>query len=142
MASTNDGWRCRELSVDTEERNVVDLTDEVVAFCRAAGSGLLSVFVPHATAGVALVETGSGSEVDLVEALVRLLPRDDRYRHRHGGIGHGADHVLPALVSPSLVIPVDDGALMLGTWQRIVLVDLNADNPHRRVRLSLLRAGG
>ncbi len=126
--------------MDTAERRVVDVTDEVAAFCRDAGSGLLNVFVPHATAGVALVETGSGSETDLVDALVRLLPRDDRYRHRHGGMGHGADHLLPALVSPSVVIPVDDGQVQLGTWQRIVLVDLNADNPRRRIRLSLLSA--
>lgn len=88
------------------------------------------------------METGSGSEVDLVSALVRLLPRDDRYRHRHGDLGHGADHLLPALVSPSIVLPVDEGEAMLGTWQRVVLVDLNADNPHRRVRLSLLGAVG
>ena len=141
MVETNGAWRCQELSVDTAERRVADLTDEVMAFCRGAGSGLLNVFVPHATAGVALVETGSGSEADLVEALVRLLPRDERYRHRHGGLGHGADHLLPALVSPSVVIPVDDGQMLLGTWQRIVLVDLNVDNPRRRVQLSLLRAG-
>ncbi len=141
MVPTNDPWRRRDLSVDTADRQVVDVTDEVVAFCRDGGSGLLNVFVPHATAGVALVETGSGSEADLVETLVRLLPRDDRYRHRHGEVGHGADHLLPALVSPSVVIPVDDGQVQLGTWQRIVLVDLNADNPRRHILLSLLSAG-
>jgi secondary thiamine-phosphate synthase enzyme len=94
--------------------------------------------VPHATAGVALMEMGSGSEADLEELLGRLLPRDDRYRHRHGAKGHGADHLLPVLVSPSIVVPVQDGRMRLGTWQSIVLVDLNADNPRRTVRLSFL----
>jgi secondary thiamine-phosphate synthase enzyme len=105
---------------------------------RAGSDGLLSVFALHATAGLALIETGRGTEQDLVTALNELLPRDDRYVHRHGSRGHGADHVLPALVSPSLVIPVQAGELVLGTWQRIVLLDLNADNPQRRVRLDLL----
>ena len=99
---------------------------------------MLSVFAPHATAGVALMELGSGSEPDLAEVLERLLPRDDRYRHRHGSRGHGADHLLPVFVSPSLVIPVVDGRMTLGTWQSLVLVDLNQDNPHRRVRLSFV----
>jgi secondary thiamine-phosphate synthase enzyme len=130
--------RSTELTVDTRTREVVDITDEVAAFARGDGDGLLSVFALHATAGLALIETGSGTEADLVATLNRLLPRDDRYFHRHGSQGHGADHVLPALVSPSLVIPVERGALVLGTWQRIVLVDLNRDNPHRRVRLDLL----
>ncbi len=133
-------WRGTELAVDTSDRKVVDLTEEIAGFCSVGGTGLLSVFVPHATAGVALMETGSGSESDLVELLERLVPRDNRYRHRHGAPGHGGDHVLPALVSPSMVVPVEDGHLLLGTWQRIVLVDLNADNPRRRVRLSLLGA--
>jgi secondary thiamine-phosphate synthase enzyme len=127
-----------ELSVDTSGRHVVDLTAEVAGFCRRRGDGLLSVFVPHATAGVALMETGSGSEADLDELLGRLLPRDDRYRHRHGAVGHGADHLLPALVSPSVVVPVVGGRPQLGTWQSVVLVDLNADNPDRKVRLSFL----
>ncbi len=127
-----------ELSVDTSRRHVVDLTPEVIAFCRNRGDGLLSVFVPHATAGVALMETGSGSEADLEEALARLLPRDDRWRHRHGAPGHGADHVLTVFVSPSLVVPVEGGRPQLGTWQSVVLVDLNDDNPRRRVRLSFL----
>lgn len=127
-----------ELSLDTSGRHVLDLTDQVAAFCRSRGDGLLSVFVPHATAGVALMETGSGSEVDLDELLGRLLPRDDRYRHRHGAKGHGADHLLPVLVSPSVVVPVLGGRAQLGTWQSVVLVDFNADNPHRRVRLSFL----
>ncbi|MDQ4088805.1 MAG: secondary thiamine-phosphate synthase enzyme YjbQ [Actinomycetota bacterium] len=127
-----------DLSIDTSRRQLTDLTSEVSAFCRSLGDGLLSVFVPHATAGVALMETGSGSEADLEELLGRLLPRDDRYRHRHGAKGHGADHVLPALVSPSVVIPVQSGRMQLGTWQSVVLVDFNADNPQRTVRLSFL----
>lgn len=127
-----------ELSLDTSGRHLTDLTSQVQEFCRTLGHGLLSVFVPHATAGVALMETGSGSEADLDELLGRLLPRDDRYRHRHGARGHGADHLLPVLVSPSMVIPVEGGHLQLGTWQSLVLVDLNADNPRRRVRLSFL----
>jgi secondary thiamine-phosphate synthase enzyme len=126
------------LDVDTRDRSLVDLTDEVTAFCRPRGDGLVSVFVPHATAGVAVFETGAGSEADVLELLGRLLPRDDRYRHRHGAPGHGADHVLPALVSPSLVVPVAGGAPLLGRWQRIVLVDLNTDNPRRQVRLSFV----
>jgi secondary thiamine-phosphate synthase enzyme len=129
-----------DLRIDTSGAQVVDVTDEVAAFVRArGGDGLLSVFVPHATAGIALMETGSGSEQDLVAALHRLLPRDDRYVHRHGSRGHGADHLLPVLVSPSITIPVAGGRMRLGTWQRIVLVDLNGDNPSRTVRLGLLR---
>ena len=128
--------------VDTARRQVVDLTDDVEAFCSGRGDGLCSVFAPHATAGVALMETGSGSEADLVDALERLLPRSDGYRHRHGARGHGADHVVPALVSPSLVIPVLEGRPALGTWQRVVLVDTNADNPRRSVRLSFVASGG
>lgn len=127
-----------ELTVDTRTRQVVDITDDVAGFVWGGSDGLLSVFAMHATAGIALIETGSGTEEDLVATLNQLLPRDDRYVHRHGSTGHGADHVLPAVVSPSLVIPVKGGALMLGTWQRIVLVDLNTDNPQRRVRLDLL----
>jgi secondary thiamine-phosphate synthase enzyme len=127
-----------EISLETRGDQVVDITTEAAKFCRAFGDGLLSVFAPHATAGVALMELGSGSEPDLAEALERLLPRDDRYRHRHGSPGHGADHLLPVFVSPSLVIPVVDGRMALGTWQSLVLVDLNRDNPHRRVRLSFV----
>jgi secondary thiamine-phosphate synthase enzyme len=127
-----------ELSVDTSREQVVDITNQIAAFVRGSGDGLLSVFALHATAGLALIETGSGTEEDLISTLERLLPRDDRYTHSHGSRGHGADHVLPALVSPSLTVPVDDGRLALGTWQRIVLVDLNRDNPRRRVRLDLL----
>lgn len=127
-----------ELAIDTSGRQVVDLTNEARQFCPDGEDGLLSVFVPHATAGVALMETGSGSESDLQAVLETLLPRDDRYRHRHGSPGHGADHLLPVFVSPSLTIPVEGGNLLLGTWQSIVLVDLNDDNPRRRVRLSFL----
>ena len=127
-----------EIDIDTSGRPVLDVTDAVAAFCRGRGDGLLNVFLPHATAGVALMETGSGSEPDLADALEALLPRDGRYRHRHGSPGHGADHLLPALVSPSLTVPVQDGRPLLGTWQSVVVVDLNADNPHRRVRLSFL----
>jgi secondary thiamine-phosphate synthase enzyme len=128
-----------ELQVDTSRALLVDITDQVARWCRErGGDGLLNVFVPHATAGVVLMETGSGSEGDLVDALQRLLPRDDRYAHAHGSAGHGADHLLPALVSPSVVIPVEEGRMRLGTWQSLVLVDLNRDNPRRTVRLSLL----
>ena len=127
-----------ELQIDSSGRRLVDLTDEVRSFCRPLGNGLLSVFAPHATAGLALMETGVGSEGDLEELMERLLPRDDRYQHRHGSPGHGADHLLPALVSPSLTIPVLDGEPALGTWQHIVLVDLNRDNPMRRVRVSFV----
>jgi secondary thiamine-phosphate synthase enzyme len=126
------------LALDTSEREIVDLTEEAAQFCRDRGDGLLHVFAPHATAGLALMERGSGSEEDLIDALDRLLPRDDRYRHAHGSKGHGADHLLPVLVSPSLTVPVGAGRLLLGTWQRIVLVDLNADNRHRQVRLSFV----
>ncbi|HEV3363970.1 MAG TPA: YjbQ family protein [Acidimicrobiia bacterium] len=127
-----------EISLETRGGHVFDLTAETADFCRPLGDGLLSVFAPHATAGVALMELGSGSEADLAEVLERLLPRDDRYRHRHGSRGHGADHLLPVFVSPSLVIPVVGGRMALGTWQSLVLVDLNEDNPHRRVRLSFV----
>lgn len=126
------------LDVDTRHRDLVDLTSEVATFCRGMGDGLCHVFAPHATAGLALIETGAGSEDDLRELLDRLLPRDDRYRHRHGSPGHGADHVLPAVVAPFLVLPVAAGEVLLGTWQRVVLVDLNCDNPRRQVRLSFL----
>jgi secondary thiamine-phosphate synthase enzyme len=126
------------LDVDTSRRRVVDLTDAVRAFCGGHGDGLCNVFVPHATAGVAIIETGAGSDDDLVDALEQLLPRDDRYRHRHGSPGHGADHVLPALVAPSITVPVQGGEPALGTWQSVVLVDLNRDNRQRQVRLSFV----
>jgi secondary thiamine-phosphate synthase enzyme len=124
--------------VDTARRRVVDLTGELRSFCADRSDGLCSVFVPHATAGLALIETGSGSEEDLEDALARLLPRDARYHHRHGSPGHGADHLVPALVAPSVVVPVVGGRPALGVWQRLVLVDTNADNPRRQVRLSFL----
>lgn len=127
-----------ELTVRTGSRVVTDLTARAHEFCAGRGDGLLSVFVPHATAGVALIETGAGSDDDLVTALAELLPADDRWAHRHGSPGHGRDHVLPAFVSPSLTVPVLDGRMTLGTWQSVVLVDTNGDNPERRVRFSLL----
>ncbi len=126
------------IDVTTGDRLVTDVTDEVASFSQGRGDGLVHVFAPHATAGLALIETGSGSEPDLAELIGRILPRDDRYRHRHGAQGHGADHLLPALVSPSLVLPAQAGVLLLGTWQRIVLVDPNTDNPKRQIRLSFL----
>ncbi|MGB3333432.1 MAG: secondary thiamine-phosphate synthase enzyme YjbQ [Mycobacterium sp.] len=129
------------LEVDTARRRTVDLTDQVRSFCAGHGDGLCNVFVPHATAGVAIIETGAGSDSDLVDTLERLLPRDDRYRHAHGSPGHGADHVLPAIVAPSITVPVVDGEPLLGTWQSVVLVDLNRDNPRRSVRLSFVGAG-
>src|SRR5438094_1205545 len=127
-----------ELTLETRADHVTDVTERVARFCRERGDGLVHVFAPHATAGVALMERGSGSEADLDELLDRLLPRDDRYRHSHGSPGHGADHLLPVLVSPSLVMPVVGGRVQLGTWQSIVLVDLHRDNPHRRVLLSFV----
>ena len=127
-----------EFRVDTSQRQVADLTEQVLGYCRGKGDGLLNVFAPHATAGLALMETGSGSEADLEALMERLLPRDDRYVHRHGSPGHGADHLLPLLVSPSLTIPVRNGQPALWRWQRVVLVDFNADNPHRQVRLTFL----
>jgi secondary thiamine-phosphate synthase enzyme len=126
------------LDVDASRRRIVDLTAAVRDFCAGRRGGLCNVFVPHATAGVAIIETGAGSDDDLVDALERLLPRDDRYRHAHGSPGHGADHVLPGLVSPSVTVPVAGGEPLLGTWQSIVLVDLNRDNPRRSVRLSFV----
>ena len=128
----------KTLAIETDRRRVVDITSEVLEFCSGRGDGLCSVFAPHATAGVGLMELGSGSEEDLVEALDRLLPRDARYSHRHGSAGHGADHLLPIVVSPSLVIPVLAGKPALGTWQSVVLVDPNVDNPRRRVLLSFV----
>ena len=128
------------LDIDTARRRIVDLTDAVRAFCGAHQDGLCNVFVPHATAGVAIIESGAGSDEDLLDTLERLLPRDDRYRHAHGAPGHGADHVLPALVSPSVTVPVQGGKPLLGTWQSVVLVDLNSDNPQRKVRLSFIGA--
>jgi secondary thiamine-phosphate synthase enzyme len=119
---------------------VVALDREIERFLTAAGAreGLLSVWVPHATAGLAVIETGAGSDTDLLAALRELLPSDDRWEHRHGSAGHGRDHVLPALVSPSMSVPVLGGRPALGTWQSVCLVDTNTDNPVRSVRLSFL----
>jgi secondary thiamine-phosphate synthase enzyme len=131
--------RVGELDVDTRGRRVIDLTGPVRAFvAEAGGDGLLHIFLPHATAGLALMETGAGSEEDLDELLERLFPRDERYLHRHGSTGHGGDHLVPVVVSPSLTLPVENGRLMLGTWQSVVLVDPNRENNARRVRLSFL----
>ena len=119
---------------------VRDITGECERFLGDAGAedGLLHVFVPHATAALAVIETGAGSDSDLLRQLRELLPADDRWGHRHGSPGHGRDHVLPALISPSLSVPVLGGRMALGTWQSVCLVDTNADNPTRRVRLSLV----
>ena len=126
------------LELTTGGRLTTDITAAAADFCRGRGDGLLQVFVPHATAGVAIFETGSGSEEDLELILESVLPRGAAYLHRHGSPGHGRDHVLPALVAPSITVPVIDGRMQLGTWQSIVLVDPNADNPRRQVRLSFL----
>ncbi len=115
---------------------VHDITEACAKF--VVGDGLLNVFVPHATAGVAIIETGAGSDSDLLSVLDQLLPPDDHWRHRHGSPGHGRDHVLPAFIAPSIVVPVVDGRLQLGTWQSICLVDTNVDNADRTIRLSML----
>jgi secondary thiamine-phosphate synthase enzyme len=128
-----------EVRTGGEER-VVDLTSRIADHLRSvdAREGLLNVWVPHATAGVAVIETGAGSDTDLLTALRDLLPADDRWTHRHGSHGHGRDHVLPAIVAPSMSVPVIDGELALGTWQSVCLVDTNVDNAVRSVRLSFL----
>jgi secondary thiamine-phosphate synthase enzyme len=120
------------------QARVHDLTDDCAEFVRGRPDGLLNVFVPHATAGIAILETGAGSDDDLLGALDDLLPRDDRWRHRHGSAGHGRDHVLPAFIAPSITVPVMAGRLQLGTWQSVCLVDTNVDNAERTVRLSLV----
>lgn len=127
-----------ELTLETGDRLVSDLTDDLLAFCRGRGDGLVNVFVPHATAGIAVLETDSGSEADLAAAVERLLPYTAAYRHRHGSPGHGRDRVLPAFVAPSLTVPVLEGRPALGTWQSVVVVDSNVDNPARRVRFSFI----
>lgn len=133
--------RSQVIEVHTGGREAVkDLTRECEAFLvdAGAGDGLLHVWVPHATAGLAVLETGAGSDTDLLAALRDLLPADDRWRHRHGSPGHGRDHVLPALCPPYATVPVVDGRMTLGTWQSVCLVDLNGDNPVRQVRFSFL----
>lgn len=138
----SDAFTTRVLNVTTgSSEKVFDLTDDIQDFLREAAAdrdGLLNVFVPHATAGVAILETGAGSDNDLLAALHTLLPADDRWQHRHGSPGHGRDHVLPALVPPHATLPVVGGRLELGTWQSVCLVDTNKDNPRREVRLSFL----
>jgi secondary thiamine-phosphate synthase enzyme len=129
-----------EIRFDTGSRKTtVDLTGEVNSFCSGKGDGLLSVFAPHATAGIAIFETGAGSERDVMQAVDDLFPADaSKWQHEHGTPGHGRDHVLPAFIAPSITVPVVDGRPALGTWQSIVLVDTNVDNPNRRVRLSFI----
>jgi secondary thiamine-phosphate synthase enzyme len=129
----------RELTVQTgTRRGTFDLTAACAEFVAGQGDGLLTVFVPHATAGVVVMELGSGSDTDLMAALGRLLPRTSEWRHRHGSMGHGADHVLPLFVAPSVTVPVLGGELSLGTWQSIALLDPNPDNETRTVRLAFL----
>jgi secondary thiamine-phosphate synthase enzyme len=131
--------RSELITVRTGSRPTVrDITAEAEQFVSGCGDGLLHVFVPHATAGVAIIETGSGSDDDLLTALDAVLPTDQRWRHRHGSPGHGRDHVLPAFVAPYATLPVLGGRLALGTWQSVCLVDTNGDNPTRQVRLSFL----
>ncbi|MGH8945716.1 MAG: secondary thiamine-phosphate synthase enzyme YjbQ [Acidimicrobiia bacterium] len=132
--------RSTELRIETGNRvAIVDITSRVAEFCAKGQDGLVSVFVPHATAGVGIIETGAGTDSDLADAIDRLLPAEEgRWRHAHGSAGHGRDHVLPAFISPSLTVPVTSGEMSLGTWQSIVLVDTNVDNPSRRVILSFL----
>ena len=131
--------RSETVTVRTGDRaRVHDLTDECARFVRELGDGLLNVFVPHATAGLAIIETGAGSDDDLLTALDELLPRDGRWAHSHGSAGHGRDHVLPAFIAPSMTVPVVGGRIQLGTWQSICLVDTNIDNPRRDVRLSFV----
>lgn len=128
-----------DLTVHTgNRRGLFDLTGECADFVRGEGDGLLNVFVPHATCGVVIMELGSGSDLDLMDTLDRLLPRDDRWRHAHGARGHGADHVVPLFVPPSVTVPVANGELQLGTWQSIALLDPNPDNPTRRVTLTFV----
>src|SRR3954467_14334486 len=132
--------RTETLSVTTGARpGVFDLTADCTRFVQGQGDGLLNVFVPHATAGVAIIETGAGSDDDLLTALDTVLPADDRWRHRHGSPGHGRDHVLPAFVAPYATLPVLGGRIALGTWQSICLVGPNGDNATRQVRLSFVR---
>jgi secondary thiamine-phosphate synthase enzyme len=132
--------RTVELEVRTGSTLVTEITDDIDDFCRDQGDGLVNIFVPHATAGVAVIEIGAGSERDLADTVDRLWPREIRYSHRHGSEGHGRDHVLPAFVAPSLVLPVIDGEPALGTWQSVVLVDPNVDNAVRTVRLTFIPA--
>lgn len=140
MADTSFNSRTIDLTTGSGEV-ALDITDRCAAFLDSVApgrDGLLNVFVPHATAGIAVIETGAGSDHDLLATLRELLPPDDRWRHRHGSPGHGRDHVLPGLVAPHATLPVINGQLALGVWQSVVLVDTNGDNPRRTVRLSFL----
>ena len=131
--------RTEVITVRTGGSPVVrDITAEAEAFVRSEADGLLNVFVPHATAGLAVIETGAGSDDDLLAAIDELLPAEDRWRHRHGSRGHGRDHVLPAWIAPYATLPVIGGKIALGTWQSICLVDTNGDNPTRQVRFSFI----
>lgn len=133
--------RTEVIGVATGNKEAVhDITGECETFLRDTGAedGLLNIFVPHATAGVALLELGAGSDHDLLAALGQLLPADDRWVHSHGSLGHGRSHVMPAIVPPHATIPVIGGRMALGTWQSVVLVDLNVDNVVRKVRLSFI----
>jgi secondary thiamine-phosphate synthase enzyme len=136
------GMKSELIEITTGRReSVYDITGECARFAAGAangGNGLLHVFVPHATAGLALLELGSGSDADLLEVLREVLPADDRWQHAHGSRGHGRSHVMPAFVPPFLVLPVVAGRLALGTWQSVAVVDLNVDNPDRQVRLSFV----
>jgi secondary thiamine-phosphate synthase enzyme len=133
--------RSELITVGTGSRPIVlDITDRAASFVSGLGDGLLHVFVPHATAGIAIIETGAGSDDDLLTALDGMLPADGRWRHRHGSPGHGRDHVTPAFVAPYATLPVLGGRIALGTWQSICLVDPNGDNPERQVRFSFLPA--
>ncbi len=130
-----------ELVVDTSGRSISDLTSELRSFCQGRRDGLVNAFCPHATAALVLMETGAGSDLDLLDWLQAHLPRDARYRHQHGSPGHGADHLLPALLGASITVPVLGGEPLLGTWQSLLLLDTNLENNRRRVRLSFLPAG-
>lgn len=131
--------KTHRLHIETgTSRTLVDLTNQVRSFVQDEGDGLVSVSIPHATAGLLLMEMGSGSEEDLWARLDELLPRDNRYVHSHGSRGHGADHILPAFISPTLTLPVIDGEASLGVWQSIVLIDPNVDNTERQVLLAFL----
>ncbi|MFJ8931345.1 YjbQ family protein [Streptomyces sp. NPDC102364] len=138
----SDVFTTRVLDITTgSTEHIADLTRDCESFLREVAQGrdgLLNLFVPHATAGIAIIETGAGSDDDLLAALHTLLPADDRWQHSHGSPGHGRDHVLPAIVPPHATLPVVDGGLELGTWQSVCLVDTNRDNPRRQVRLSFL----
>ncbi|HZE34208.1 MAG TPA: secondary thiamine-phosphate synthase enzyme YjbQ [Actinoallomurus sp.] len=136
--------RTEVIRVATGSRETVhDITGDCETFLSRAGAGdgLLNIFVPHATAGIALIELGSGSEVDLLDAMRALLPKDDRWAHSHGSLGHGRSHVMPAIVPPHATIPVVEGKMALGTWQSVAVVDLNVDNVVRKVRLSFMDSG-